>query len=241
MKNLYLVGAGIGIILLTLLSCGQAKADPLVDQVFNPSVQLGDYCSGEIIYSKRNEQTDKVNTIVLTAKHCVMDDPEKLIPINKAVYDNKNRKTGVKTYIASVLGQSYKSDLAVLKLRDHSYLFDDVAKVAKADTPLAFGQSVVVVGYPLGRSMTYTEGNLGYVEDGVFNDISQSKQFYRATPDIAPGSSGSSMFTFVDGEYQIIGVVTGGASRLSWFNFFTPVEEINEYLDVVSKTFDKDE
>jgi Trypsin-like serine proteases, typically periplasmic, contain C-terminal PDZ domain len=238
----YLLGALAGVVALFGLGyCGVAKADPLVDQVFGPSVQLGDFCSGEIIHSKRDEKTDKVSTIVLSAKHCVMDDTKKLVTINKAVYDTHNRKTGVKTYIAEVLGTSFKSDLAVLKLRDQSYLFTDVAKVAKSDTPLRFGQDVVVVGYPLGRSMTYTEGNLGFVEDNVFSDISESKQFYRATPDIAPGSSGSSMFTLVDGEYQIIGVVTGGASQFSWFNFFTPIEEINEYLDVVSKTFDKDE
>lgn len=238
----YLLGALAGVTLLfTMGYCSTVRADPLVDQVLNPSVQLNENCSGEIIHSKRDLKTDKVNTIVLTAKHCVMTDPKQLITINKAIYNDKNRKTGTRSYLADVLGMSFKSDLAVLKLRDRSYLFDHVATVAKSDTPLQFGQSVVVVGYPLGRSMTYTEGNLGYVEDNVFTDISSTRQFYRATPDIAPGSSGSSMFTTVSGEYQIIGVVTGGASKFSWFNFFTPVEEINEYLDVVSKTFDKDD
>lgn len=233
----YLISAGLGI--LILLGIGYAaKADPLVTQVFNPSVQLGEFCSGEIIYSKRDQKSGKVSSVVLTAKHCVDDKSySDVIPVNKHQYDSKLRHIGIKEYDANVLGKSYKSDLALLKIRDEDTVFDDVAKVAKNPT-LAFGQDVVVVGYPMGRSMTYTEGNLGFVEDtDFFSDVSNSGQFLRATPDIAPGSSGSSMFTFVDGEYKIIGVVTGGARSFSWFNYFTPVEEINEYLDVAKQTY----
>lgn len=234
----YLLGALAGVTLLFAMGyCSTVRADPLVDQVFTPSVQLGDFCSGEIVYSKRDQESGDVSTVVLTAKHCVLGNEKGLVPINKAIYDNHNRQIGTSTYLSTVLGTSYKSDLALLKLRDKNTLFTDVAEVAPSDTPLRFGQEVVVVGYPMGRSMTYTEGNLGFVEDGVFPDISQSRQFYRATPDIAPGSSGSSMFTLVDGKYQIIGITTGGARMFSWFNFFTPVEEINDYLETASKSY----
>lgn len=227
------------VLLLVLATCNQAKADQLVTELIEPSVQLGNYCSGQIIHSKKNEKTNKVSTIVLTAKHCVRD--EELIPINKAVYNKENRKTGVKTYLATVLGQSWKSDLAVLKLRDEETLFDNVATIAPSKTQLQFGQDVYVIGYPLGLSMTLTAGKLGYVEDGLFKNISKSHQFYRASPDVMPGSSGSSMFTLVDGKYKIIGVTTGMVGGITFMNFFTPLEEINEYLDIVSKTFDGDE
>jgi S1-C subfamily serine protease len=209
-------------------------ADPMADQMFEPSVQIGDYCSGEIIKSDRDVKTGEVETYVLTAKHCTENDG-KIVTVNKALYDNHNRQTGVKTYLADVYGQSYKSDLALLKLRDKQTYFEHVAKVAPRDITLTYGQNVELVGYPLGRSMTWTSGRLGYVEDGVFKDVSQSGQFYRATPDLAPGSSGSSMFTWNDQtkEYQVIGVTTGGAMPITFFNFFTPVEEINDYLNVV--------
>ena len=214
-----------------------ALAGPLETQVFEPSVQIGNYCSGEIISSEREPVSGDVATIVLTAKHCVLDEKGP-VEVNKAVYDEQNRKTGVKTYIADVLGKSFKSDLAVLRLRDKDALFMQTASVAPKDMKLSFGQDVAVVGYPLGGSMTYTKGSLGYVEEGMFGDISKSKQFYRATPDIAPGSSGSSMFTQTEtGEYVIIGITTGGFRGVTFMNFFTPIEEIHDYLDVAKKTF----
>jgi len=241
MRNyLYLLGAGIGLLFLIGLGTCKSNANPLIDQVFEPSVRLGDFCSGEIIKSERDEKTGEVSTFILTAKHCVLKTKDSdTIEINKDQYDSKNRKVGKKVYLSQVYGRSYKSDLALLKLRDKDTFFEHVAEVAKSDIKLEFGQDVDLIGYPLGRSMTYTTGKLGFVEDGVFGDISRTTQFYRATPDLAPGSSGSSMFTFVDGSYKVIGIATGGAQMFSWFNFFTPIEEINEYLDTALPKKDK--
>lgn len=232
--NKYLIGAALGVLVLIGIGSCKANADPLVDQVFNPSVQIGDYCSGEIIKSDRDVKTGEVSTYVLTAKHCTEDNGE-IVTINKALYDKHNRQIGTKTYLSDVYGRSWKSDLALLKLRDKDTYFEQVAEVAPKDITLTYGMNVELVGYPLGRSMTWTSGRLGYVEEGVFKDVSQSGQFYRATPDLAPGSSGSSMFVWNEAakKYQVIGVTTGGAVPITFFNFFTPVEEINDYLSTV--------
>jgi len=209
---------------------GIASADPLVDQVRTPSVRLDAFCSGTIISSKRDDKTGKVATYVLTAKHCVKDSEKDTIPIAKDKYNGLD-KAGKTVYDSTVFGTSYKSDLAILKLRDDQTFFDKVAKVAEKDINLQFGQAVVVEGYPVGMSMTETEGKLGYKEEQpAFSDISQSKIFYRATPDIVGGSSGSGMFTFDNGEYKLIGVVTGGYQHGTFVNYFTPVEEIRDYL-----------
>src|SRR5690242_8362321 len=188
-------------LIATISLTGIAKADPMVDQMFDPSVQIGNYCSGEIIKSDRDLKTGEVSTYVLTAKHCTENDG-KIVTVNKAIYDKHNRQISIKTYLADVYGRSYKSDLALLKLRDKDTYFEKVATVASRDIELTYGQGVELVGYPLGRSMTWTSGRLGYVEEGVFKDVSQSGQFYRATPDLAPGSSGSSMFTWNDKTKQ---------------------------------------
>lgn len=239
MKYFYGLGALFCVVLLLLIGgISLAKADPLVDQVFNPTVQLGSFCSGAIIHSERAQKSGLVSTIVLTAKHCI-EDADETIDINKARYDSHNRLVGKDVYTAEVFGTSYKSDLALLRLNDKQTLFENVGKVADKDTPLAFGQNVELIGYPLGLSMTYTTGKLGYVEKmRAFSDVSKTGEFYRATPDIAPGSSGSSMYTLVGNEYQIIGIVTGGATKYTFVNFFTPIEEINEYLDVAKKSWD---
>lgn len=225
-KTLLLAG---GLFLVAVLATN-AKADPLVDQVRTPVVRLDAFCSGTIISSKRDDKTGKVATYVLTAKHCVKDNEKDTIPIAKDKYNGLD-KAGKTIYDATVYGTSYKSDLALLKLRDDQTFFDKVAKVADKDINLQFGQAVVVDGYPLGLSMTETEGKLGYKEEQpAFSDISQSKMFYRASPDIVGGSSGSGLFTFDNGEYKLIGVVTGGYQRATYINYFTPIDEIRDYL-----------
>lgn len=240
----FALGVALGLIGLIAIGSCNAKADPLVDQVRAPVVRLDAYCSGTIISSKRDDKTGKVATYVLTAKHCVKDDDKSMVPIAKDQYDGI-KKNGKSISDGDVFGQSYKSDLALVKLRDEKDLFENVAEVASRDINLQYGQAVIVEGFPLGLGQTETEGKLGYLEQqDAFNDISQSRMFYRATPDTAPGSSGSGMFTFDNGKYKLIGVLTGGYPRASYINYYTPVTEINDYLetalsDVFKKKDDK--
>lgn len=234
--NKYLVGAALGVLVLIGIGTCKVKADPLVDQVYAPSVRLNmedGTCSGQIIKSLRDDKTGKVGTFVLTAKHCVLDQKDgSYVSVIKDTHDDDLLKTGETRYDATVFGKAYKSDLALLKLVDENTFFDHTAKIAPKDIKLNFGQDVVVVGYPVGNSMTLTEGKLGYKEvQPAFSDISQSHVFFRATPDIVGGSSGSAMYTFNNNEYEIIGVTTGGYRIGTFVNYFTPVDEINEYLD----------
>ena len=234
-QEILLVGGMVGLLLVGATS--YVKADPMVDQVYAPSVRLDDstggFCSGQIVKSQRDDKTGKVGTYVLTAKHCVLDTPDgETIHITKENHDDSLKKTGETRYDAKVEGKSYKSDLALLKLVDDNTFFDKVAKVAPKDIKLTFGQTVEVVGYPVGLSMTWTEGKLGYKEEQpAFKSVSQSQLFFRATPDIVGGSSGSAMYTFNNNEYQIIGITTGGYQFGTFVNYFTPVDEINDYLD----------
>lgn len=237
-KQSVLALGAAGLFLLGLTMFAKA-ADDHEKQVFAPSVQLNESCSGTVIHSKRGQVTGNVSTIVLTAKHCVKGAEKRTLTVNQDVYNSRNRRVERKSYYASVLGSSYKSDLALIKLKDQDTLFD-TAIVAPEDIKLTFGQPVEVIGYPLGFSKTWTLGNLGFVEEiPPFGDVSDSKEFYRATPDVLGGSSGSPMFTKdTDGDYKVIGVLTGGVRIGTFVNYFTPIEEIVDYLDVASKTFD---
>lgn len=210
------------------------------EQMFLPSVQLGNsstesFCSGTFVQSERDQVSGEVKTFILTAKHCVEDRPDGSdVSVVVHNYNNANREINAVDYKAIVYGKSYKSDLALLKLKDKDKFFTNIAKIAPADTKLVFGQDVWVVGYPLGLSQTMTSGTLGRVETvEAFNSISRSKEFYRSTPDIAPGNSGGAMFQKnAKGDYEVIGVATGAIRGFTYINFYSPVEEINDYLKV---------
>lgn len=230
---------------LLFLAVAETRAAPIKDlpkmqeQMFEPSVQLGKFCSGTLIYSDRDDETGKVNTIVLTAKHCVEKVDERL-QIMFQNYNKSNRQVSETGYDAKVIGISYKSDLALIKLNDQDKLFT-VAKVAPKETgeSLLFGQDVYSVSYPMGGSKTFTVGSLGRVEViPPFETISNTAEYYRATPDIFAGSSGSAMFQNTTGDYELIGVLTGGYGRVTFMNLYTPIEEIHDYLDVAKKSYE---
>lgn len=239
----------IALIFLALASCAPSAptyAAPLEElpkiesQMLAPSVQLPSGCSGTIVRSSRDEKSGDVSTFVLTAKHCIANKPFERISIAVRNYDEENREVSNIEYKGKVLGASYKSDLAIIKLDDTDTLFDKVATVAPEGTEstLKFGEDVVAVGYPLGLSQTMTLGTFGRIEViPAFSSISQSQEFYRSSPDIGPGNSGGGLFhKNAKGDYELIGTVTGGPRGMSWLGMFTPIKEINEYLKIALPT-----
>lgn len=235
----------IGLLVLFLFFMQPVNAAELKDlpkmqtEMFEPAVRIGNYCSGTIIHSARDEKSGDVGTYILTAKHCTEAVDEKTT-VQIETYDKRNNLVKTEAYEAFVWGRDYKSDLALLKLRDKDTFFSVIAKVApeKMEEELMFGQDVWVVSYPLGHSKTLTVGSLGLQEKDPGFGVGGSTTFYRATPDVAGGSSGAAMYTKdKDGNYVLIGTVTGGMRGLSFFNFFTPIEDINNYLETAKKAF----
>jgi S1-C subfamily serine protease len=208
--------------------------DQLSSQLFNNAVQIGDFCSGTIIHSDRDKESGEAETVILTAKHCLINKDR--VTINTFEYDKSLRKVKTIGYEATVLGSSYKSDLALIKLNDKQTVFKNVAKIAPSDIELKFAQPTFIVSYPLGLSMTYTQGTLGFVEvmDG-FKSASNSREFFRSTPDVKGGSSGSGLFTMNGEDIVLIGTTTGQWNNSTFMNYFTPIYEIREYWDVAKR------
>lgn len=240
------IGTALFLAFVPKANAGDLSSEQLspqfIEQAVVPSVQLGKFCSGTIIHSDRDRESGKVQTIILTAKHCTDAVDQKLV-INIAEHNERGRVTSETSWNAIVTGQSYKSDIALIELTDTNKIFQNVAKVADKDTKLEFGQKVYTVSFPLGISKTYTEGNLGFVDDiSPFGSQlnSQSGEFLRATPNIAGGSSGSGLFLKTDaGDYELIGTLTAGYTVGTFANLYTPLDELNEYLSVASKTWAK--
>lgn len=247
MSRLILVLSVIGAAFMTIGAIGLAHAQPadlfkVQDEMLTPTVQVrvdttimsmfSGLCSGSVIASNRDEKTGDVTTLVLTAKHCT-DATDERMQVVSYDHSKSNREIRQTVWKAKVCGRSWKSDLALLKLDDRQTFFDKTAKVAEKGIVLSFGDDVDLVGYPAGLGLTWTQGKLGYVEDThglAFDDVSQSTEFYRATPMMTGGSSGSPLFyQDTDGTYKVIGVLTGGG--LQYLGFYTPTEEINAYLD----------
>jgi S1-C subfamily serine protease len=227
--------------LLALASSAYAFDAKLEAEVFEPSVKLvsdDGMCSGTVIYSDRAKVSGDASTYVLTAKHCVTKVGQ-TFEVQKAEYDKGLNQTRTVSYPAVALGTSFLSDLALLKLDDKTHVWPNVAKWAPEGTTLEYNEPVLITAYPAGASMTTTYGNLGYVEKvPQLADVSQSTRFQRATPDIAPGSSGGAIFVKNEaGDYLLIGTTTAGLRGFSFINMFTPLDEVQAYLKVATQMF----
>lgn len=214
------------------LAADAVELGKMQGQMFGHTVQLDKNCSGSVIYSKRDEVSGKVSTLILTAKHCVDGDAKKEYEVNFPVYQN-NRIVKTDSFKALVKGQYYKADLALLELRDTQTFFKDVAKIEKADATFLMGEDIWTVGYPLGLAMTVTDGQFGSLE--TFNYPTSGMEYLRATPNIAPGNSGGAAYhKGQDGNYYLIGVTTAGFQGFPWINLYTPLSAIHEYLKVAA-------
>lgn len=81
--------------------------------------------------------------------------------------------------------------------------------------------------------MTITKGLFGSLETSDFDK--PGRVYYRATPDIAPGSSGGALYHKNDaGDYELLGVTTAGARGFPFVALYTPVSDIYSYLKVAA-------
>jgi len=222
----------VGILSFLIISAGhQFKMDEAnKPQNFSAStVQLGHFCSGTVI----DDPNGQNKPTILTAKHCVVDlvtgEVEKeIVPITLKTYDTKGRTVAEDAINFRVVRVSDKSDLALLQ--SDSALFN-LPTVAIFNGDLNTGDSVFAVGYPSGSVLTITGGYLGPIElVPAFGIVSKDKEFRRSTTMIAPGSSGGSLIMQTDNGPQLVGVCTGVNMMIPFMTYWTPIEEIREFL-----------
>lgn len=215
---------------LFLTATSVYAGDAKLQDVLAATAQLNKNCSATVIKSERDAKTGKVETVLITAKHCVdgAGDGEQLVefPIYKGTH-----RIGNKDFVGKVKGTSYKVDLALVKLVDEDTLFEKVSKLAPAEIDSHIGDAVITVGYPFGLSLTVTSGNFGQSE--VIDFPKAGTEYYRATPMIAGGNSGGAMYLKSDaGDYTLAGVTTAvlGGQAGGFAGFYTPSYLIHDYL-----------
>jgi S1-C subfamily serine protease len=231
---------------LAFFVSAHAFADPspallkLHEQALVPSVMLemgdGSSCSGTVIYSEPNPEAPKeITTYILTALHCVKDEPTEPLRVEVPTYDKMLVQTGSVTYRADVYARSWKSDSALLVLKDQTTHFEHVAKIAPPDEALYEGEDTWAVGYPLGTSRTITRGVYAPTY-AIKLDAGKLADYDRATNDIAPGSSGGGLFHLnTAGDYELIGTTTAGYRGAPFMGLYTGVASIQDFLKSQAK------
>lgn len=207
----YTVGVVAAAIGFTYLFVERVNASEL-DAV----VKIDQSCSGTIVSSEK--RNNEIETQILTAKHCVDKNGGQLniefTDRGKPVYD--------KNVYYDVLRKDFKSDLALITLRDNETVYP-VIKIAEKLT-VDFGDTVYAVGYPLGLIKTITNGTYNGYQ--YYKDHS----YIRASAAVTFGNSGGALLQKNENGFEQIGVTSMKANGSEFLNFFVPLKEIREFL-----------
>jgi S1-C subfamily serine protease len=218
-RNLTFYAVLAAVTMMALAFAVPAFAGGLKTQALDPVIKINQSCSGTIISSKANA-TGKVKTQILTAKHCMkgkegqlnIEFTERGKPIKDVnVWYDKDR-------------EDYKSDLAVITLRDTETIYP-TATIA-SDELVELGDEVVVVGFPKALIKTMTRGLFtGYQEI-------EGDPYYRATASVTGGNSGGALFQKNGDKFELIGVTSMKYRDSEFMNLFVPLQEIQEFLRI---------
>jgi tetratricopeptide (TPR) repeat protein len=209
-RKLERLGCTLSLIAIFLVSASSARAQDILPELvrrIKPSAVAIETFDGRGEKLSRGSgffiDTDRV----VTNRHV----------IDAAVRAEVHSSTGIVYPVKGVLAVDAEGDLALLKIDPAA---DQIRPLALERTSPQEGESVVVIGNPLGLEGSVTNGIVSAVRD-----IPTFGRIIQITAPISPGSSGSPV---VNMQGQVIGVatlqVTGGQS----VNFAIPSERISQ-------------
>lgn len=219
--------------MVALASASSAFAmDKSLETAIKAVPQLNENCSASVIYSERDAKSGEVETLLITAKHCVADAEKYQMNVDFFQYA-KNKIVKKDRFIGHVKGTSYNHDLALIQIDDKNTLFENVNKIAPKDADIKMGDDTVAIGYPFGLGLTFTEGK--FMSQVQVDWPEAGKEYFRSTPDIGPGNSGGALLRKkADGSFEQIGVTTAVITGFPFMGLFTDLDDIHEYLSVAA-------
>jgi S1-C subfamily serine protease len=204
-----------------------ADFDQKVAQIFDPSVKIRNLTEKGSCSATFFESTPDYARLS-TARHCA-----------KGMKDKFSISYHGEDFAAKVFKRAPDSDAMILEIdrpKDRELPTFSTAKFATAEDlqKLFYGQKIYNSSHPLGTSDTYSEGFLGLSEQPPSNPKEAGKLkylFLKTNINIAPGSSGSCLFTKNDvGDFICIGTATAILMPFFYLGYFTPINYTTDLL-----------
>ena len=172
------------------------------------------------------------NGYLATNHHVINDAKEIQVNINN------------KSYLAKVIISDERSDLAILKIIDNSFIPLSAINYNFNEEISEVGNSVFALGFPLtqymGEEIKFTDGKIN-AKSGYKGDIST----YQISVPIQPGNSGGPLF---DNSGTLVGITSSGLDKSKTDNVNYAIktkylklliDEMNDKLELPKITFSK--
>jgi serine protease Do len=176
------------VVTFAVVSCGflprhqSALASAVPSVVLLHITDSGGVCSGVIVDADKGH--------VISNKHCVSGDPEKVYPVAL----HAGRET-----TATVVAVSPDIDIAVFEIAER----EGLTQARVADVPPVVGDRVYAVGHPYGFEWSVTSGIVSYVTRA----IPEYGRYIQTDAPVNPGNSGGALF---NESGELIGIPSMG-------------------------------
>jgi S1-C subfamily serine protease len=164
-------------------------------------------------------------TKLVTAFHCVANGNNFAIAVQKL--GPNFEVLSMEVIFADVIRGLKGKDVALLEIRDGK--LPTFVDIASADYMPKFGDSLIAVGYPMVVDLTVTHGVFtGFVP---LPELGMEGGFYKTTVPVTGGSSGGGLYAPVKGgEYNLVGLTTGGYQHVDFMTYFSNTQSLNEVI-----------
>jgi len=129
-----------------------------------------------------------------------------------------------KQYDASLVGEDYDLDLAVIKIEGSDY----PTLILGKSKEMRVGEPVIAIGQPYGLDHTVTTGVISAKERPITIEDRNYKNVIQTDAAINPGNSGGPLLNM---QGQVIGINTAINARAQGIGFAIPIDTVTKVLD----------
>lgn len=194
-------------------------ASQIKTEIIDPVVKINENCSASWVKLAAGYR-------LLTANHCVSGDREGFV-VDEIRNTKDHKLLSYRQLMFDVERTDGKSDLALLKVRDETYVPAATVTIAEK-LFLEEGDDVFIVGYPHAMTRTVTKG----LFNGFQTIDDMNRTFYRSSANATGGNSGGAVAQFNPEtfKYEQIGVTDMKYNDNEFMTLITTLEDIRSFL-----------
>lgn len=223
------------LITATLLALGlvSTAAASSLPEIQAASFKLSEGATG-ICSSTYIGQDNNGYNLFLTAAHCLGSSSE--LNIRRQVFDEDMEILREEVFYVDVASRVVEKDVGILRMREKFNLGIegvDVANLVEANLAQSVGSPVLVAGFPLTQSFTFTEGMMTGKTREATEALGLKTPLVKTTANVAPGSSGGALYSMIDGEWKLVGTTVAMNNQFQFMTYFSTPESVNYVIGVV--------
>lgn len=216
-----------------LMTLGMVTASPAssIQEIEKASFRIHQLDRG-ICSSTYIGKNSEGENLFISAAHCFANGDQGM-NVRRQIFDEDMDILREEVFYIKLVYSFPEGDTAVFKMKEKLDLgikAVDVADSVEANLYSTPGADVLVAGFPLAQSFTFTTGMMSGKTKEVSEELGVKTPLVKTTANVAPGSSGGSLYTKIGDEWKLIGTTVGMHMRFQFLTYFSTPESVHKAI-----------